>query len=119
MSLTITVPADVPSLFHNSKPVVASFALRNTVLPTASGLVRGELEVSTSIVLTSCVSAAVPSLGRAAFARTHEQDAVQIDEVRWKARVSAWGDVLDRHGPRGRAVALPQLQPGGCVGSGE
>ena len=33
-SLTMTVPAAVPSLFHSSKPWVPSLAEKNRVLPT-------------------------------------------------------------------------------------
>ena len=62
MSLTITVPAAVPSLFHSSRPFVPSSALKKSMPPTA---------VSAPILLsfkpgamsfTITVPAAVPSL---------------------------------------------------------
>ena len=65
MSLTMTVPAAVPSLFQSSMPLVPSLAAKKSVLPTT--------------------------------------------EVARARAVSAGIDVLDQHGARGGAVALPEL----------
>src|SRR5919199_3644597 len=63
MSLTCTVPAAVPSVFHSSVPVVVSLAAKNTLAPRA---VRplGELLVLRLELMsfTRTVPAAVPSL---------------------------------------------------------
>ncbi|GCA81669.1 hypothetical protein MiTs_03688 [Microcystis aeruginosa NIES-2521] len=62
ISLTRTVPAAVPSLFHNSKPLTPSLALKNRVLPTAVRRLGLELEEPGRISLTRTVLAAVPLL---------------------------------------------------------
>ena len=62
MSLTRTVPASVPSLFHNSSPLLGSFALKKSV-PFTLVRVRGdELSLPGWMSLTRTVPASVPSL---------------------------------------------------------
>ena len=46
ISLTMTVPEEVPSLFHNSVPLLPSVAAKNKVLPTAVRFVGRELPVA-------------------------------------------------------------------------
>ena len=43
MSLTITVPVAVPSLFHSSSPWLPSLAVKNTELPSVVKLEMPEL----------------------------------------------------------------------------
>src|SRR5690348_4128234 len=62
MSLTRAVPAAVPSLFHNSQPVVLSMAARNSVPPTFAREFGYELLAPGRMSLTRVVPAAVPSL---------------------------------------------------------
>ena len=63
MSLTITVPDSVPSLFHSSLPWVPSSALKNSVSPTAiSSVGRLEPPGLGLMSLTSTVPDSVPSL---------------------------------------------------------
>ena len=73
MSLTSTVPAAVPSLFHSSAPAVPSVALKKTAPPTPTKL-AGDEELFASEIgltpgkmsLTSAVPAAVPAQRRQA-----------------------------------------------------
>ena len=62
MSLTRTVPASVPSLFHSSLPLTPSSAEKNSVPPTAVRSSMSEPEPPGSMSLTRTVPAAVPSL---------------------------------------------------------
>src|SRR5262245_1203248 len=61
MSLTRTVPAAAPSLFHNSNPVKPSLAEKNSVPWTSVRLLGRELSVLVLMSLTNTVPAAVPS----------------------------------------------------------
>ena len=62
MSLTITVPASVPSLFHSSAPLAVSSATKKSCEPTAVRDVGAESAFPGAMSLTSRVPAAVPSL---------------------------------------------------------
>ncbi len=62
MSLTRTVPAAVPSLFHNSLPFTPSSEVKYKVLPTTVRLPGEELEEPGRMSLTRTVPSAVPSL---------------------------------------------------------
>ena len=86
MSLTRTVPAAVPSLFHSSVPLAPSSAVKKSV-PSDVRQVRGlELPVPGLMSLTRTVPAAVPSLfhssspWRAVVGR-EEQRAVHVRQV--------------------------------------
>ena len=61
MSLTSTVPAAVPSLFHSSLPCVPSSAVKKSV-PSTAVRTRGTMPPVGLMSLTSTVPAAVPSL---------------------------------------------------------
>src|SRR5262245_26071 len=62
MSLTRTVPAVVPSLFHNSEPLVPLLAEKNSVVPMTVRLKGLEPPAPGRMSLTRTVPAAVPSL---------------------------------------------------------
>ena len=62
MSLTIFVPALVPSLFHSSLPWVGSYAEKYAVDPMAANPPGCELSVPGKMSLTSLVPAEVPSV---------------------------------------------------------
>ena len=62
MSLTMTVPAAVPSLFQSSVPWTPSLAAKKSVLPTAVRLVGVRARDAGVDVLDRTVPAAVPSL---------------------------------------------------------
>src|SRR5207302_660138 len=62
MSLTRTVPAALPSLFHNSRPFTPSSATKNSVPPTAVRYPGYEPELAGLMSLTRTVPAALPSL---------------------------------------------------------
>jgi hypothetical protein len=70
MSLTSTVPAAVPSVFHSSVPVVPSLAVKNRVSPTILNSVDDEEGPEKVLIepplglrsLKSVVPAAVPSV---------------------------------------------------------
>ena len=63
MSLTRTVPASVPSVFHSSRPWVPSSAVKNSVPPTSVRYVGPLYSPSSpgSMSLTRTVPASVPS----------------------------------------------------------
>ncbi len=61
MSLTRTVPAVVPSVFHSSKPCTPSSAVKKRVLLTTSSSVIWNV-LDALKVRTTCVPAPVPSL---------------------------------------------------------
>ena len=61
MSLTSTVPASVPSLFHSSLPFVPSSFPKNSVSPTTVNPSAREVPMPPRF-LTWTVPAAVPSL---------------------------------------------------------
>ena len=72
MSFTSTVPASVPSVFHNSVPVAGVKAAKNSVSPTTAAVVicfvncppssRKELPVPGTMSASSVVPGAVPSV---------------------------------------------------------
>ena len=62
MSRTITVPASVPSLFHNSRPLTGSDAAKNSVPPTLVSPCGADSTIPGQMSLTSTVPAGVPSL---------------------------------------------------------
>ena len=49
MSLMLTVPASVPSVFQSSLPLVPSLAVKNNVLPSIKKL-EGELSAKTTLM---------------------------------------------------------------------
>src|SRR5947209_18849823 len=62
MSLTITVPASVPSDFHNSRPWTPSSAVKYRVLPTATRLSGPRYPYGEGLMsLTRSVPASVPA----------------------------------------------------------
>src|SRR4051794_15760625 len=62
MSLTSTVPAGVPSLFHSSRPCTASPAWKYTVSPIFTRPLGYEPRSPPWMSATSVVAAVVPSL---------------------------------------------------------
>ena len=114
MSLTRTVPAAVPSLFHSSMPVVGSKAMKKSVPFT---LVRtdGEEPVGAGVdvldqdgaggrpVALPQLDAVGPVVGREEAGAAHRR---QVGGVR---AGGAGVDVLDHARAGGRAVALEQL----------
>ena len=62
MSMTITVPAPVPSLFHSSSPCAPSSAVKKRVLPTARRFEGSEESTPGRMSATCTVPARVPLL---------------------------------------------------------
>src|SRR5205809_7763581 len=62
MSLTRTVPASVPSLFHNSRPVSGREAVKNKVLLTRTRPLGYDDPAPGLMSLRSTVPASVPAL---------------------------------------------------------
>ena len=86
MSLTRTVPAAVPSLFHSSSPVEPSSAVKNSVPFTFVRLLGSEPAPLGMMSLTRTVPAAVPSLFHSstpcrAVVGREEQRAVHVRQV--------------------------------------
>ena len=97
MSLTRTVPAAVPSLFHSSTPCVPSSAAKNSVPFTFVRSLGYELRLPGLMSLTRTVPAAVPSL-------FHSSDAVRAVVGREEQRA-----VDVRRASSGTTLALPGL----------
>ena len=125
MSLTMTVPAAVPSLFHNSTPCVPSSAAKNSVPLT---LVRERRDwnspapglMSSTRMVPAGGAVALPQLEavRAVVGR-EEQRAVDVGQKFGSALPAPGLMSLTRTVPAARAVALPQLEAVGAVVGGE
>ena len=105
MSVTMTVPAAVPSLFHSSMPFVPSLAVKKSVPSTFVRLLGLSRRVD---VLDQQVPAAVPSLFHSSYAvravvGREEQRAVDVRPGSGIRAAAAGVDVLD-HARCRRAV---------------
>ena len=121
MSLTRTVPAAVPSLFHSSRPcraVVGREEQRAVDVRQVARVASSQLPGLMS--LTRTVPAAVPSLFHSSLPWSPSsavKNSVPFTFVRLSGYepVRAGVDVLDQDGAGGGAVALPQLPAVGAV----
>ena len=120
MSLTRTVPAAVPSLFHSSMPCVPSLAAKNSVaVDVRSSCWESQEPCAARVDVLDQDGAgggavALPQLRAvSAVVGREEQRAVHVRQVSWGTSCRCRIDVLDQDGAGGGAVALPQLVP--CV----
>ncbi len=113
MSWTRTVPALVPSLFHNSVPMLPSLAMKYNVVHVRQ--IRGLPLLAPDWMFVDqdgprARAVALPQLSTAAPIIGHEiQRPVHCSSKNSATNVSARTDVADQDGPCERAVALPQL----------
>ena len=124
MSLTRTVPAAVPSLFHSSRPCAPSSAVKYSV-PSTFVRSRGIRSRPPGLMsLPARCRPSVPSLFHSSSPCTPSsarevQRAVHVRQRRRSRSRLRRADVLTQDGAGGRAVALPQLAPLAAVVGGE
>jgi hypothetical protein len=118
MSLTTTVPAVVPSLFHSSAPLTGSLAVKNSVLPMTVRLKGLELALPGRMSLTRTVPADGARGGAVALPEFPAVGPVVGDEVERPAEIrqvfgvrpaAAGADVLDKRSAGSRPFGLPEL----------
>ena len=119
MSLTMTVPAVVPSVFHSSEPCTPSLAVKYSVAADAREILRAD-EAPLSVDVLDHDGAGGRAVGlpqlRAVDAVVGREETRPPDgrQVRTASELAgARVDVLDQRGAGGRAVALPQLRSRG------
>jgi hypothetical protein len=120
MSLTLTVPAAVPSLCQSSTPLTPSVAEKYSVPLMLARLDGVDAALPGLMSLTRTVPAAVPSLfqsSRPLTPSSAEKKSVPptFMKILGPEPVLPGPDVLHENGASGRAVALPQLAAIGGV----